>query len=92
MDRPIQAGDLVIILRGHCVDSSAGNIVTVLEIQDSGARFCQRCGIIDNPGVVARLRFPDKGDNDYFAPLAWLKRIDPLSEPEQIERKQEQPA
>lgn len=81
VDRPIQAGDLVVTLKGcpKC-DSGLGRIFRVLEIRPprNGFFCCKACG--SSPiyaGGLAAIR-------DYVAdtatPVAWLKRIPPLDE------------
>ena len=96
MDRPIQVGDLVWVVRGHSCfyEIHGGHIFTVSEIVTpiGGGYTCQKCKIRDFCPNVLGAVFAEIKESYAACPITWLQRIPPLSEPEQIERKQEQPA
>ena len=86
MDKPIQVGDLVMLVRWpheHYPlipqDVQLGGVYTVTKI-DSPA-WCSRCREEFGAGGMM--------DNGYGAPLAWLKRIPPLPELESEKRDEE---
>ncbi len=86
MDRPIQAGDLVAVVRWPCCGYKLGRTFKVGRIEPSptGLMRCVNC----------YARHPTQGDaNDSsrdgsWTPLAWLKRIPPLSELEGEKREE----
>lgn len=53
----IKAGDLVMVVRGHCAHVWAGKAVTVSAVMDAGGRTatCLRCGESYSTGMVAEL-------------------------------------
>lgn len=73
-DRPIQKGDLVMIVRG-CCQEVIGVIFTVAAIEKIPLPNCQYCGN-DHSGLFARATERYKLGSTH-APLFWLKRIDP---------------
>lgn len=85
MDRPIQVGDLVVILRGCCDDSQVGHIKTVEGIRHYGRLHCSACGLEISHPFATWLN----GRHMWGRPLSWLKRIDPLSELDDVKREEE---
>ena len=76
-DRPIQVGDLVVIMRkaGCCVDLSSGHIFKVSDIRTSNDPYhCARCNTTYPTQLVAC------GYEHYGIQLWRLKRIPPLEE------------
>ena len=81
-DRPIQVGDLVVILNACCNDarSHIGGIHLVSEVSAGGGWNARCCGY-KGGGPDARLAYKEN-----LSPLlgwfqqSWLKRIPPLSE------------
>lgn len=86
MSEPIKVGDLVMVLRGCCVnrDTFIGEIRRVDDRFTSGGR-CFQCGAdySGEPGAVL-----DGIDVTTFH-VSWLKRIPPLSELESEKTKEE---
>ena len=74
MDRPIQVGDLVVVVRWNCCGVHSGAVRTVKSFELSSNAMCSKCFQQGPHTMYARLS-PD-GD----APVAWLKRIPPLDE------------
>ena len=90
-DRPIAVGDLVVVVRSCCT-SSLGLIFRVGSIHMSPTFFgaCMDCGRrteLDN-GIPHAF---DVVDNAGW-PLAWLRRIPPISAPESTLIEEEQTA
>ena len=82
-ERPIQVGDLVALLRNHCDNRGVGFIRQVLSI-DNRALRCPECRQLSaDEGPVAEM------EEGVYSPLAWLKRIPPLSELEGEQRREE---
>ena len=76
-------GDLVMVVRGHpCIlESAAGIPFVVTEFDFGSGWYCSRC----------HYHGPDKSVVKGFwgvsdIPVSYLKRIDPLAEPESITR------
>ena len=91
MDRPIQVGDLVQVVRWYPCNCCGGQISRVVSLLlDSPCNGCSVCGS-DIP-----LQFYALATLDGFgeAPIQWLKRIPPLSELEgaQTQEKLREPA
>ena len=77
MDRPIQVGDLVQVVR-PCCSAYGGNISVVSNIEsDSIGWHCTKCQAEDGGGTYAELNF---GKGFGWLPLHQLKRIPPLDE------------
>ena len=80
-DRPIQAGDLVMLVR-HCTpamnNGSLGAVFVVKEIVHHQIDSCVLCGA-NHTGMYARPVAKYAGTHTR-APLSWLKRIPPLDE------------
>ena len=73
-DRPIQVGDLVVVVNTCCPPATAnGDIFRVGALFDTKT-MCQICGH-RNHGLHAGLRQTSSG-----VPVPWLKRIPPLEE------------
>lgn len=72
-DRPIAVGDLVQVVRWPCCDFHVGAIRTVEGFVHFETAHCAICGA-SGPSSNANL------SGDGRAPVAWLKRIPPLSE------------
>lgn len=74
-DKPIQVGDLVICLRGHCIHSEAGKIFTVLALKasDETNRYCGACKKPITGFSMAKIVDLKYG----WVPVSWLKRLDP---------------
>ncbi len=90
MNRPIQVGDLVVLVRGHgCIlERHVGRVFTVLGLVApvGGGWHCTWCHK-DSAGpneIAARINEKPGG-----IPLSWLKRIPPLSELEGEQSKEE---
>ena len=81
MTRPIQVGDLVIIVRGHSctMERYRGAIFRVAKIVPAtgGGWRCVHCKLNDQWGPEPGAYWKEKGGS---APLSWLKRIPPLDE------------
>lgn len=97
-DKPIQPGDLVMMVRGHSclLKAWAGIPFVVAEIVQprGGGWTCGRCnarGVAgDEPaatGFKPRGKVPE-GDTP-GVPLSWLVRIDPPTQSESVERAEE---
>lgn len=84
-ERAIQTGDLVMVVRACCPHHAAlGRIETVIRISPGpsvhdGRYGRSSCGRKDYGAQAVFLESPL-----WFVPLAWLKRIDPLTEPESV--------
>ena len=93
-DRPIQAGDLVVVVMG-CDKNAFGMIFKVREIYERHAPLpCVFCNQ-KHSGKYAGAERPFGGIKHYTrAPLNWLKRIPPLEELEgkRSEEKLKEPA
>jgi hypothetical protein len=77
-DRPIQVGDLVIVVHSHCAKAFAvdcGRVLTVLKIEKIFL-MCNVCRKIYHSECAAEV------EPGGWQPTAWLRRIPPLSEPE----------
>ena len=90
-DKPIQVGDLVVMVRGHeCgmkIASGIPFVVTALLRPIGGGWHCDHCNTDSaGPNEVAAEGFSKKGRG---LPLSWLKRIPPLDELEFEQRKEE---
>ena len=91
MNKPIQVGDLVVVVRAHCdADLTLGMIRTVEELRDSRNWRCTACGK-RGQFFGADLGAPPEGYSfaRLFFPLSDLKRIPPLSELESEKRDEE---
>ena|SRR3990167_7754394 len=84
----IQAGDLVMVVRGHsCVLNKYGGIpMTVESVHASSSGIagfrCFACTQLIAPEGYAEFLM-------LSIPLSWLKKINPLAEPERVERDEE---
>lgn len=82
-DRPIQIGDLVMVVRSCCQRMEIGYIFKVSALAEFnpywGCPHCKSTG--KDIKVIADARFGINRDCTH-APLSWLKRIPPLSEME----------
>jgi hypothetical protein len=81
--KAIQPGDLVIAWRTHCDGHTAplGKVRTVRQVKPAyDGLICPGCGQeFAHSQHIARLE-------GGWMPLAWLRKIDPLKEPETVER------
>ena len=84
----INVGDLVVQIHDCCTQAALGTIGTVTRIYWS-TNVCEVCGG-QYVGWVAH--DTSAWAPDEASPLHWLRRIDPLSEPESVERHEELPA
>ena len=95
MDKPIQVGDLVMVVRSCCDHQVRGKVVfnipwRVSKIIASNRR-CRGCGFgsATMPVALAEEPYGKKWKGKAMgAPIAFLKRIDPASELE-VEKTQE---
>ncbi len=85
MSERIEVGDLVMVVHTHCPHHTLGVPYVVSRL----GRGCGMCAICK----------ADIGAHDWAAseegitcPLKWLKKIPPLTDPENVERKEELPA
>jgi hypothetical protein len=88
-DRPIQVGDLVVVVRSsNCIggNDGVGHVFVVLRIKFGAGLHCHYCG--KNHGFDENYA----EDMDYWWPLRRLRRIPPLSDLESEQRKEELPA
>lgn len=81
-DRPIQVGDLAVVVRGHnCVLELYGGVpftVTALLAPYGGGWHCPKCDRYSaGPNAIGAEGLTKK---DCGIPLSWLRRIPPLSE------------
>lgn len=85
----IKVGDLVMVVRAHCTEQ-IGKIATVTEI--SGGKWTCLCGEVKSEELTARLPNIALRQNFHMSgwyPLSWLRKIEPLSEPETTETREE---
>ena len=86
MDKPIAVGDLVMVVRGHqcAIDLIGGLPFTVLQIVNpvNGGWTCPVCGMRSAGGNEPAAN--RSGKDRVGIPLSWLRRIDPLCEPESV--------
>lgn len=84
----ISVGDLVCVVRWPCCGLNIGKVGIVAGIDTTFSTFCVGCGAgIDNSFPMPNADFNIHGPKGSLAcvPLAWLRRIDPLSEPNTVE-------
>ena len=87
MSEPIKVGDLVVVVHWPCCGFNLGKVATVAAIDHLNNTRCSGCG--SRPlGIPNADMVPNGIGSLACAPLAWLKRIPPLSELES-ERTQE---
>jgi hypothetical protein len=87
MDNSISVGDLVMVVRGHSchVENMGGVPYVVVDFKNpiGGGWTCPKCGMVsagpDEPCAMGNMFGRRSG-----APISWLKKIPPLSEPESI--------
>ena len=80
MSEPINVGDLVMVVRypHKCSSSEAfSGMVFVVNELDAGGVTCDNCGEFINGPLAGTITY-------IGIPVRWLKRIDPLSEPEYV--------
>ena len=92
MTERISVGDLVMVVRGHeCAVAILGGVprrVYGFRPQTGGGWVCPSCRKRDiAPSATIGARLFQGGDS--AIPLAWLKKIPPLSELESEQRKEE---
>lgn len=96
MEKPIEAGDLVIIT-WRCCGAFSGMIKTVDRIYEEpiamgyGLR-CAMCNKHVDYSTLADLSPTFQGFTYARAPLAWLRRIPPMEELQSDRLREEQPA
>lgn len=89
MSEPIRVGDLVMVVRFPCCGACLGVVMTVTRLVNTGDDYrCSRCGKLHGLKQVPSA-IDDGRVRDRHFPLSWLRRIDPLEEPETIEREEE---
>lgn len=92
MSEPIKKGDLVVVVRTDCPQSAEVILGAIREVEGLGylsatrAPRCEGCGQTYSISELADI------GRDQFAPLAWLRRIPPLSELEGADTREEIPA
>lgn len=79
-ERAIKVGDLVQVVHS-CCGAFVGTIATVRGFKDPAPAPCQDCG--RSAASLVRAEF-DRSTFPLTAPVAWLKRIPPLSELEHV--------
>ena len=86
-DKPIQVGDLVMVMRPGCNNNNLGRIFKVLAIR-ALSRECRSCGTFhgDPAGTLAAVH--DLNTGGAFA-LQRLKRLDPDSLKDDVPTKEE---
>jgi hypothetical protein len=86
----IKQGDLVCVVRHPCCGAYVGLIYRVEEIQPNDGKLvsCALCGG-RHPDEPLALREGAIEGKLCRAPLSWLKKIPPLSEPSHTERREE---
>ena len=91
MDRPLEVGDLVVVIRTCCVNTykeSGGAVGTVKEINNyfsfDGKWQCAYCHKIGDGQCITAFNAPYTA-----APASWLRRIPPLSELESVKQTEE---
>lgn len=90
-DNAISVGDLVVEIRACCATrhiKAAGWIFRVSGF-DNHTWSCGYCGI---RGTETRAIAETKSEDKECAPLSWLRRIPPLGELDEAERKESTPA
>ncbi len=89
-DNAIRVGDLVVVVKRHCDPSRLGYIFVVQQIQLGTTSRCSRCGSGVSAARMVRVEF-DPSDGKWWAyPDTWLRRIPPLWELDEAERKEEE--
>ena len=90
-DKPISAGDLVIVVLSRCCGYGLGAVLRVSRIRPThtGILKCGKCKscISKDELIVEDDEIP--AGRVLKAPLSCVKRIDPLSEPEHTETDRE---
>lgn len=79
----IEVGDLVMVVRCHCAEQEAdvgGRIYVVESFEEPSTIECAQCGDHYGKGL-AQVAFTNSRGIKGFHPTAWLKKIDPLSDP-----------
>ena len=94
MSEPIRVGDLVVVVRSEheCTTRIYGGAVftvTGFEPQTGGGWTCGRCGAVN---LLPNILEVALGLHKYGVPVPWLRRIPPLAELDEAERKEETPA
>lgn len=86
MDKPISVGDLVMVVRHPCCGAAIGLIFKVIDIVNVpyAKLHCGIAGCDHLFPYLGPVAYNENKTAPYCAPIAWLKRIPPLSEPEQI--------
>ena len=83
-DKPIGVGDLVMVVRQPCCCVDIGKVFRVANVftHKPGVR-CSECRTTVRESTVVENEVITAGGLN-FAPLSWLKRIDPLPESEDV--------
>ena len=79
MSKPIGVGDIVQIIKHPCCGKNIGKTFVVERLLEATSSTCP-CGVT-HPERFHAVFVPPLIDYWCF-PVAWLRRIDPLSEPE----------
>jgi hypothetical protein len=76
----IEPGDLAVIVGCGCEhsESAIGLVVEILAVMDA-VTFCQTCQVTIPPARCAEILYHG---TSAWLPLTWLRKIDPLAEPE----------
>lgn len=81
MTAPIQVGDLVVVVKWPCCGRNLGRIARVSNIDYRRNMECAGCKASNFPMPNADFQSSVQ-DGLICAPVEWLRRIDPLREPE----------
>ena len=76
MSEPIKPGDLVVVVGVHCSDQWLGKTFQVSRVGRAGDAVCHDCR--KKLGAVSYASHPNGG----YYNLQWLKKIEPLTDPE----------
>ena len=92
MDKPISAGDLVVIVKRCCIfnDYGLGVVFRVEQILPISYRTCAVCRT-EWYGPWAAAEGQPAGGQIEGAPVGWLRRIPPLEEPETESHQDKEP-
>lgn len=81
----LQPGDLAIVIREHCVIQPLGKIVTIGSTPPPDDCSCMKC--------FTRVTLPlvniIEGNVDGFWPIAWLRKLPPITESESEKHEEE---
>jgi hypothetical protein len=87
MSEPISVGDRVLIWRGHRCD--IGKVFVVAEVKPANRRSFWTCPCGAWEAYSEHWVGADTLVNGYGAPISWVKKLPPISDPERVERREE---